>query len=186
MERYGNEYYANSKQASRTKAAFSNEKWDGINEQRRSTNLERYGYENLLMHPDVIKKSAASNSLGKEYTLSNNTVVKIHGYEGVAYDKLIQVYGFKSIIYQPFNHSSKLTYVNVNEHNHKYYPDFYIPNENLIIEIKSRWWYDANGRKGYEGRLINNQRKRQCAIDAGYNYQLWLWNGSSREFDIYD
>ena len=47
---------------------------------------------------------------------------------------------------------------------HRYYPDFYIPEENLIIEVKSQWTLDLHKDK--------NQAKFQAVKEAGFNFRL--------------
>jgi type III secretory pathway component EscU len=46
----------------------------------------------------------------------------------------------------------------------RYYPDFYIPKENLIIEVKSQWTLELHKDK--------NQAKFQAVKEAGFNFRL--------------
>ena len=48
--------------------------------------------------------------------------------------------------------------------NRRYYPDFYIPKENLLVEVKSTYTYLAD--------LDKNILKEQCALKSGFNYKL--------------
>lgn len=57
----------------------------------------------------------------------------------------------------------------------KYYPDIYIPKENKIIEVKGMWWWNGNGIAKYESRLKNNLKKRDAVLEAGYQYEVWLF-----------
>jgi hypothetical protein len=41
----------------------------------------------------------------------------------------------------------KIKYIGKDNKEHNYYPDFYIPEENLIIEVKSQWQIDSNHRE---------------------------------------
>jgi hypothetical protein len=66
-------------------------------------------------------------------------------------------------------------YVNVNQHTMRYYPDIHIPKENKIIEVKGRWWWDGNGIEKYRSRLSNNLKKRKAVLNAGYQYEVWLF-----------
>jgi len=51
----------------------------------------------------------------------------------------------------------------LNDVKHKhYYPDFYIPKYNLIIEIKSNYIYNLQKKL--------NEKKKKETIKAGYNY----------------
>jgi len=53
--------------------------------------------------------------------------------------------------------------------------DIYIPSENKIIEVKSRWWWDINKNERYCHRLSNNLLKRGAVINCGYKFQLWIF-----------
>jgi hypothetical protein len=46
---------------------------------------------------------------------------------------------------------------------HRYFPDIFIPSQNLIIEVKSTWTYV----KAAESLPL----KKQACIDKGYNFQ---------------
>jgi len=43
-----------------------------------------------------------------------------------------------------------------------YYPDFYLPDYKIIVEIKSKWWFEKH-------LDINLEKQKQC-IDNGYNF----------------
>jgi hypothetical protein len=47
---------------------------------------------------------------------------------------------------------------------HKYYPDFYIKNENKIIEVKSEYTYNSD--------LEINLLKKQSFIDNDINFEF--------------
>jgi len=178
LEKYGIATYNNS-EASRlkNKNKLIVEK-NLINEKRRKTNLELYGVENCLFKPGVKEKSAKSNSLGKVFTMPSGKIVRVRGYEDIAISVLLQIYTEDELVIDNMINLFNLPifqYVNVNQHIHKYYPDIYIPKENKIIEVKSRWWWDGDGNLKYKTRLENNLRKRRSVLAKGYNYELWLY-----------
>ena len=72
----------------------------------------------------------------------------------------------------------------MNRRDNLYYPDIFIPAEQRIIEVKSRWWFDSNGGDKYATRLENNMRKRQAALDAGYKFEFWIINDKASFFEI--
>lgn len=183
LEKYGDEYYNNRAAISAVNLAKSVEEKNEINEKRRQTNLEKYGVVNSLMKPEIRAKSAKSNSMGKEYTLPSGKIIRIRGHENLALDILFNsLYLEEHIIHDSANCVSfpLFTYVAVNRHIMKYYPDIYIPHENRIIEVKSRWWWDGNGGAKYASRLENNLRKRQVVIAAGYNYEVWIFTSKNK------
>jgi hypothetical protein len=50
---------------------------------------------------------------------------------------------------------------------HRYFPDFYIPKDNLIIETKSKYTYDAD--------IYINILKQKATEELGYNYKLFIY-----------
>lgn len=178
MERYGDSTYNNSQTSQlKNKNKTADEK-NSINDTRRKTNLELYGVENCFLRLDVKTKSAKSNSLGREFILPSGRVIRIRGYEDIAITALLHTYTEDALVVDDMLHKYTLPvfeYVNVNQHTAKYYPDIYIPEENKIIEVKSRWWWDGNGDDRYESRLTNNLKKRQAVLATGYDYELWLY-----------
>ena len=50
----------------------------------------------------------------------------------------------------------------LNENTHYYHPDFYLPDYNLIIEVKSSYTYEYD--------LDKNLAKNQYSIKSGFNF----------------
>lgn len=50
----------------------------------------------------------------------------------------------------------------INDQLHYYFPDFFIPKYNLLIEIKSKYYYKLNEDK--------NILKKEYSINSGYNF----------------
>ena len=182
LERYGNETYSNHIQANNTRINKTIEEKNLINEKRRITNIKKYGVSNVLLSDLTnLKKSAKSNSVGKDFILPNGEIVGIRGYEGIALNTLFeQTYTIDDIIF----HNTKrkvdpnlpvFEYTDTRRHRLRYYPDIYIPSENRIIEVKSQWWWNGNGAEKYKSRSINNLRKRDAVIKKGYKYEVWLY-----------
>lgn len=180
LEKYGNEFYAGWEKSAEKNRNKSAEDKNIINNKRRVTNKDRFGVEHVFLRPESVAKSRKSNSQGKDYILPSGKVVGVRGYENLALDRLfLNGYKEEDLVIHNKLEEYKLpvfTYVNENEHKSLYYPDIYIPKENLIIEVKSQWWWDGHGEEKYKGRLINNQRKAASVRSAGYNYQVWLYN----------
>ena len=51
---------------------------------------------------------------------------------------------------------------------HRYYCDIYIPSENIIIEVKSKWTYKNN--------LHLNTLKSETCKAEGYKFEFWIIN----------
>ncbi len=180
LTKYGDENYNNSRKASNSRINRSDdEKLKTIN-QRKSTNLERYGVENPLLSGNFTSKSNKHNSLVKDYKLPSGKIMGIMGYEPIALNIILKEYNENDIYisncYNLINCGvPKVEYIAINRHHLNYYPDIYIKSTNTIIEVKSEWWWDGNGNIKYKSRLENNLRKRNAILALGYNYEVWIF-----------
>lgn len=61
----------------------------------------------------------------------------------------------------------------------KYYPDFYIPDRNIIVEVKSSWSFLIN-------KLIfeNIKLKRKAVLKEGYKFRLMVMTGRGYKIKI--
>lgn len=182
LEKYGNEFYANSKQTSASWQAKTAEDISLIVDKRRATCLERFGVENALLKPIAKINSAKSNSLGREYTMPSGRVIRVRGYEDVVITKLLEQYSEAQLAVDDRLQKYLLPvfeYKDKSRNYLKYYPDIYIPLENKIIEVKSRWWWDGNGNTKYANRLAKNLNKRKAVLEKGYAYEVWLFENKN-------
>jgi hypothetical protein len=131
------------------------------------TCLEKYGSENVMQSKDIFDKNRYY--LKKDYVLPSGKIVKVQGYEDKCINLLLKTYTEDELWINPSLPS--IYYVEVDGKKHRYYPDIYIPEENLIIEVKSLWTYSSQ-QKWYTTNLL----KRQACIDAGYNFKFMIFN----------
>jgi len=121
-----------------------------IRKKIKNTNLERYG----VIHPSqsqylynlMIKKSL------KIQKYKNTNLYYQSSYELDFLDKYFEKIEIENAFPIKYNYGI----------NRIYYPDFYLPEYNLIVEIKSLWWYNENLN-------INLFKQKQCLND-GYNF----------------
>ena len=57
----------------------------------------------------------------------------------------------------------------------RYFCDIYIPKTNTIYEVKSTWTYERN--------IEVNLLKKQACIDAGFNFELYIFDGKRNRID---
>ena len=57
----------------------------------------------------------------------------------------------------------------------RYFCDIYIPKTNTIYEVKSTWTYNLN--------IEVNLLKKQTCIDAGYNFELWIFDAKGNRIN---
>jgi hypothetical protein len=136
-----------------------------VQDKWRATCLEKYGGHHN-QNKEVQIKSEATSFAYKDYMMPSGTIVKYQGYEDAALDELVQLYEEKDIRIG----RSDVPSVNyhIGEKKHVYFPDFFIPRENKIIEVKSEWTI----------KLIrgNVEEKAAATVKAGYKYEIWVYN----------
>lgn len=117
----------------------------------RETLLDRYGVSFLSHIPDFKLKSWFGNKINGEY--------KDIRYQGTYELDFLERYYERLNIgkVEPIRYKH-------NDKYHYYHPDFYIPDYNLIVEIKSTYTYNYD--------LDRNQAKRDYSIRAGYNFMF--------------
>lgn len=125
--------------------------------------ISKYGVDNPMKNINIMKKSQISSLKRKQY---NNTNLLYQGtYE---LDFLIKYYNKIDI---ENGISIKIIF---NKKDKMYHSDFYIPSLNLIIEIKSSYWYNKY--------LELNKLKEKTCKELGYNF-LFIKNKNYEELE---
>lgn len=101
----------------------------------------------------------------KEYELPSKKIVKIQGYENKGLDFLLTIKKEDEIVICGKKHVFKYVY---NNKKRRYYPDLYIPSENLYIDVKSDYTYNKD--------LEKNLAKKQAVLSAKFKFQFWIFN----------
>lgn len=129
----------------------------------KQTNLDRYGYENPLQNSNVYNKMIKSSFIIKKYKDSELNYQASYELDFLnKYFKKLKIENCISIKYE-LNNIKKV-----------YYPDFYLPDYNLIVEIKSSMWY-------YKHIERNLAKQKQC-LNNGYNF-IFIINKNYNEFE---
>lgn len=151
IEKYGVEYGFQSKE---------------IINKGKKTNLEKYGYENAMQNDDVQKKHFLSSVSLKEYELPSGKIIKIQGYGNLALDELLVTHHEDNLSIE-FD-CPKIKYQSNDGGIHYYRPDIYIKTDNMIIEVKSLWFFNIDIEKNIDKYL--------AAMDQGYNMEFWIYD----------
>ena len=102
----------------------------------------------------------------KEYTLPSGSIIKFQGYENKLLDELLLEYSEDKILTSRKD-MPEIWYTGLDDKQHRYFPDAYIPSTNTIYEVKS----DYTLEKYKEINLL----KFQAVKDAGYNFELKIY-----------
>lgn len=121
---------------------------------------EKYGVDNVMQIPEVIEKQQKNAFKRKEYILPSGNIIYLQGYENLAFDLLLSNYNENDLIHRKGD-VPNIFYLK-NSTKHRYYPDIYIPKENLIIEVKSVYHF--------YNQYDLNMSKRQACFDNNYYF----------------
>jgi predicted AAA+ superfamily ATPase len=92
-------------------------------------------------------------------------VITLQGYEPQAYKILLETYTEEEILNSRID-VPEIWWFDDKDKRHRYFVDFYVPKNNIIIEVKSKRTY-LLGKDKIEKTL-------QASIEAGYNIELWI------------
>lgn len=139
---------------------------DVIKEKMKKTNEERFGcwYAQTDEHQH-------KNWRYKDYITPSGNIIKIQGYENIALDELYKTYKEDDILTEVKDinkYIGKLFYFDKNNKKHRYFPDFYIKSENMVVEVKSTYTFNV----AKEINLL----KQKCCLDAGFKYKFIIYN----------
>ena len=107
----------------------------------------------------------------KEFKTPGGQTWYLQGYEPLAAPKLIKEYGEENIIaaIEGDRCVPAIPWFDEDGGEHHYFCDFFIPNLNLIIEVKCTWTEEQNDDK--------IMRTRKASNELGYDFRLIVLNG---------
>jgi hypothetical protein len=111
-------------------------------------------------------KSSKSSIKFKDYICPSGKIIRIQGFENLALDELFLKYKETEILTNKSD-MPKIIYT-LNDKEHRYYPDIYIPTENIIIEVKSDYTYKRD--------LLKNLQKALATKKLNFIFQFWIYN----------
>jgi len=153
---YGNKNYTNSEKMKKTNneiyggnSAMCSEK---IQKKSQKTCLKHFNVSNPMQDTKINEKQQIKS---KKLKLHEKTGLKYRG----TYEKHFLDYCFENNIKVESAKTIKYEFKNKNK---VYFPDFYLKNKNLIIEIKSDYTYKKD--------LEKNLAKQKACLDQGYDF----------------
>jgi hypothetical protein len=98
--------------------------------------FNKFGVYNPAHIPEIAEKICYNRfKKRREYMLSNGEIIQLQGYEPYGFDYLKKLYDEDKIKYRKRD-MPKLWY-NWQNKTRRYYCDFFVPEDNLVVEIKS-------------------------------------------------
>ena len=140
---------------------------DEIKEKRKETNLEKFGVEYPLQNEEIAEKSSKNAYKRKEVITPSGKTITFQGYEPFAYKILLETYKEEEIITSR-NEVPEIWWIDNEGKKHRYFVDFFIKKDNLMIEIKSQRTFSLDDKKEKIEKTLQESRK------LGYNMELWI------------
>jgi hypothetical protein len=136
LEKYGHEFYQNSEE---------------YKQKVSETCLEKYGCNNVMQDNSIFTKQFKS-----AFKFINYKDTDLQYQSSYEFDFLENFYSkIKITKLKPIKYKDKTK-------THYYYPDFYLPDINLVVEIKSNYTYKYD--------ISKNKIKQKTCEDNGYNF----------------
>jgi len=134
----------------------------------RITNKKKYGVDNVMQNGEIFRLNMASAFKSKPYTFPNGRAVLVQGYEIRCIESLLQDYEEDEIVIGAEN-MPEIWYHNPEKNkNSRYYPDIYLPDHNILIEVKSDYTYNKE--------LAKNLAKFSTVAKLGFTLHLYVYN----------
>ena len=124
---------------------------------------EKYGVSNPMHVPEFLEKQQESSFKRKEYIWKTGEISLVQGYEPIVLKELEEKgYKFDEILTSPKDMPE--IFYQFKGSKHRYYPDIFIPKENIVIEVKSNYTLKKEWDK--------NQAKFEATKSQGYDFKL--------------
>jgi len=171
MKKYGVEYISQNKDIidQREKTMMSKFGFKTNFENHENFMMAKYGVRNAAHVPEIAE-TVCLNRFKKrhEYTLETGEIILLQGYEPFGLEFLKKHYQENEVSFKKKDMPIIMWYNIKTNKEHRYYPDFYVKKDGLVVEIKSDYTY----KKGYH----NLRTKFDATIVNGYEFLLLVFN----------
>jgi hypothetical protein len=141
-----------------------------ISEKAKITWIKKYGVDHPSKHPIIFEKQQKSSFYRKDFFLPSGRKVQLQGFEPMCLEELLKSYEEEEILCSTkeiFTLLGPIDYVDINGKTRRYFPDFYIPKENKIIEVKSSRTYSVH-------EMLNEAKRKECEV-RGFLFEFWVY-----------
>jgi hypothetical protein len=172
LEKYGVTNPSKSEEIKEKKIVTSQKKYGvdypmqskEVKENQKITCLKNLGVENPLQNAKVAQ--SVKNKKGNQYIFPSGNTIIIEGNENKALDQLLNEGYKEEELIVTYEDMPEFWYTTLDGKVHRYFPDIFIPKDNLIVEVKARGNYWVRDTKGKQ------ELKRQSVLDGCYNFKL--------------
>lgn len=137
-----------------------------VREKYTETVQAKWGVDHPMQDAEILDKCVRSAKKSKKYVFPSGKEIMVQGHEPQALNLLLSEGISEDQIINLRTEMPKLWYINDKNKKSRYYPDFYIPHLNLIVEVKSEYTVQI--------RPDLLAKKKQAVLDSGYNYRLMI------------
>lgn len=157
--KYGNPKFVNPEKGMKTKLErYGDENYNNTDKYI-ETCIKKYGVKSVMQNKGIFEKQQSNCYGSKKYK---------HLYYRGTYELLFITEFEKKFNINDLQNGFAIKY-EYNNYPKIYFPDFVITSKNTIIEIKSSWTYDNNG-KNSKLRDINEKKWEAAKSLSGYNF----------------
>lgn len=148
-----------------------------IQNKKIETNIAKYGFIHPSQNKEYMDNLSKNTYKLKDYILPSGNIIKIQGYENYAFDEILQQGILEEDIINGCKNVPEIWYEDESNKKHRHYVDIFIPMLNKCIEVKSTWTA--------EKKKDNIFFKQEAGKNAGYLYEIWVYNGKGEKVKCY-
>lgn len=144
---------------------------------KEQTCMDRFGVRNPLQDADIHAKMLESAHRYKTHTIQGVVFDNVQGYEPYALDHLVYEMNMdpSNIIAGRIGKVPVIHY-SLDGTNRVYFPDIYVEQQNLLIEVKSEYTFNMSREK--------NLKKQEAAKGAGYEHKIFIFENTGKLVSI--
>jgi hypothetical protein len=148
-----------------------------VKEKMKQTNLKKYGVENPQQNPLISEKTSKNAYKGYNVELPSGNTLYLQGYEIYCLEDLINEGYEEEDIITSRKYVPEIWYT-YNSKKSRYYTDFYIPKDNLLIECKSTFTMERDFDK--------NLAKLEAVKALGYKMEIRVYSNKGEVVDRWE
>lgn len=133
---------------------------------QQKTMLRKYGADNASGVPSIVRKKLGKLFSTKTFQLGSREVL-VQGYEPVALRAMLEHFKPNDIEVSGDGNVPTVRYQDADGKRRTYYPDFFLPRLNILVEVKSTYTL-----YGTDQWLKRNRCKARKALKAGYRFKM--------------